>query len=124
MLDRLEKAGQKTQMLELQMRARDDLPDKTPAPRETGYVPPPDKPLPGLDPETERLVLMTPRDYQFPIRTHVTDITGRRLEVPVHRQPQREAFRPDSPTARQAISAHSGEMTSMGHNSPASSQQP
>ena len=60
MLDRLEKAEQKTQMLELQLRARDDLPDKAPAPRETGYVPLPDKPQPGLDPEMERLVLMTP----------------------------------------------------------------
>ena len=44
-------------------------------------MPPAHQPRVGLDKESEKLALMTPRDYQFPVPTRVTDITGRRLDT-------------------------------------------
>ena len=52
-----------------------------------GYQPPAAAPDVGLDKEARNLLRMTPEDYQFPVPTRVTDITGHRLPARGAAQP-------------------------------------
>ena len=87
LLDRLERSEKKSAELELRLLARDDQARQAQVREEEarrrgreqgGYQPPAAAPDVGLDREARNLLRMTPEDYQFPVPTRVTNITGHR----------------------------------------------